>query len=125
MPLSTARPSNGQVSVKAVKVVRGYLGHKRTTRERADLAARTYVQKRPIEAPTLQQLAFAYRVSVASIQRRLNGKHVTVDAAVASWRVWTPEQRAEFGRGAGIGNLWDFAIIPTIAEERAHQQAAE
>ena len=97
---------------------RGYLGHKRPTCERADLAARAYVQRRPIEAPTLQQLAFAYRVSVASIQRVLNGKRVTVDEAVLAWRSWTPEQRAEFGRGAGISEIWDCAISPVISEER-------
>jgi hypothetical protein len=97
---------------------RGYLGHKRPTCERADLAARAYVQRRPIEAPTLQQLAFAYRVSVASIQRVLNGKRVTVDEAVVAWRSWTPQQRAEFGRGAGIAELWDNAIIPVMTEER-------
>jgi hypothetical protein len=97
---------------------RGYLGHKRSTWERADLAAKAYVQRRPIEAPTLQQLAFSYRVSVASIQRRLNGKRVTVDEAVLAWRAWTPAQRAAFGRHAGIAELWDHAIIPVMAEER-------
>ena len=88
------------------------------TWERADLAAKAYMQRRPIEAPTLQQLAFAYRVSIASIQRRLNGKCVTVEQAVAAWRSWTPQQRAAFGRLAGIAELWDHAIIPVMAEER-------
>jgi hypothetical protein len=97
---------------------RGYLGHKRPICERADLAARAYVQRRPIEAPTLQQLAFAYRVSVASIQRVLNGKRVSVDEAVLAWRRWTPEQRADFGRGAGVAEVWDFAIAPVVSEER-------
>jgi hypothetical protein len=54
-----------------------------------------------------------------------NGKSVTVDEAVASWRVWTREQRAQFGQCAGVGDLWDHAIIPTIAEERPRQQAAK
>ena len=107
------------------RVARGYLGHHRPAWERAYLAAGHYARGLPIERPTLAQLALAYRVSVASIRIRLNGKHVTVKAAVASWCQWTPEQRAEFGRGAGVGNLWDDAIIPTIAEERAQQQAAE
>ena len=97
---------------------RGYLGHKRPTCERADLAARAYVQRRPIEAPTLQQLAFAYRVSVASIQRVLNGKRVTVDEAVLAWRAWSREQRAAFGRGAGVAEVWDDAIAPVVSEER-------
>jgi hypothetical protein len=77
------------------------------------------VQKLPLEAPTLQQLAFAYRVSVASIRRRLNGKRVTVDEAVAAWRSWSPEQRARFGRGAGVSEIWDHAIAPVVSEERA------
>ena len=69
---------------------RGYLGHKRPDWERADLAAKAYLQKRPIEAPTLHQIAFAYRVSVGSIQRRLNTKRITVDIverlAQAPWQ---------------------------------------
>ena len=97
---------------------RGYLGHKRSTCERADLAAKAYLQRRPIESPTLQQLAFSYRVSVASIQRRLNGKRVSVEDAVLAWRSWTPQQRSAFGRGAGIAELWDNAIIPVMDEER-------
>ena len=65
-------------------------------------------------------------VAANLMRRRRKMEGVTVDAAVAGWRSWTPEQRAEFGRGAGVGNLWDDAIIPTIAEERASQiQAAE
>jgi hypothetical protein len=97
---------------------RGYLGHKRPTCERADLAARAYVQRQPIESPTLQQLAFAYRVSVASIQRALNVKRVTVDEAVTAWRSWTPEQRSAFGRNVGVAEVWDHAIVPTISQER-------
>jgi hypothetical protein len=65
-------------------------------------------------------------VAANQVRRRQKMESVTVDAAVASWCKWTAEQRAEFGRGAGVGNLWDDAIIPTIAEERASQiQAAE
>src|SRR5262245_40160917 len=108
-PLSKVPTNNKQAPAR---LARGYLGHKRPDWERADFAAAHYVQRRPIEAPTLQQLAFAYRVSVASIQRALNGKRVTVDEAVANWRAWTPEQRAAFGRGAGAAELWDDAITP-------------
>ena len=112
---------NGNATRRAVRqprIARGYLGHHRPRWERADLAARDYAQGRPIEQPTLAQLALAYRVSVADIRLRLNGKHVSVDQAVEGWRAWTSEQRAQFGRGAGVGNLWDDAIIPTITEER-------
>jgi hypothetical protein len=121
-PFSKVRPANGQAPHRTA---RGYLGHKRPDWERADLAAQAYVQGRSIDAPTLQQLAFAYRVSVASIQRRLNGKHVTVDEALAGWRAWTPQQRAAFGRGAGAAELWDDAISPVINEERDQPMAAE
>ena len=100
------------------RVARGYLGHHRPSWERAYLAAGHYARGLPIERPTLAQLALAYRVSVASIRIRLNGKHVTVDQAVESWRSWTPAQRAQFGRDAGVSDIWDDAIIPTIAEER-------
>ena len=31
---------------------------------------------------------------------------------------WTPEQRAEFGRVAGVAEIWDCAISPVINEER-------
>jgi hypothetical protein len=117
--------SNGHSAVSQCRTARGYLGHKRPTWERADLAAQTYLQKRPIERPTLHQLAVAYRVSVASIQQRLNGKYVTVDEAVASWRVWTPQQRAAFGRSAGVSEIWDCAISPVINEERDQLVAAE
>jgi hypothetical protein len=57
---------------------------------------------------------------------RLKAERITVDEAVASWRVWTPAQRAQFGRGAGVASVWDDAIVPTIAEDRVSQvQAAE
>jgi hypothetical protein len=44
---------------------------------------------------------------------------------VASWAVWTSAQRAEFGRGAGVADVWDDAIVPVITEERTSLQAAE
>ena len=116
--------NNGHDAVSQCRTARGYLAHRRPDWERADLAAKAYVQRRPIEAPTLHQLAFAYRVSVGSIQRRLQ-ERVTVDEAVASWRAWTPEQRAAFGRGAGVSEIWDCAISPVINEERDQLVAAE
>ena len=77
----------------------------------------------------LLDLVFAGSISLTAAanqaRRQRKMESVTVDAAVASWRVWTPEQRAEFGRDAGVGTLWDDAIIPTITEERTQQQAAE
>src|SRR5262245_62028339 len=69
------------------------------------------------QVPLLEAANQAWR------QRKV--KDITVDEAVMSWRRWTPEQRAEFGRGAGIAELWDSAIVPSMDEERASQQAAE
>jgi hypothetical protein len=50
----------------------------------------------------------------------LNRKVVdlTVEQVVTSWKRWSPEQRAEFGRGAGVAEVWDHAIAPVITEER-------
>jgi hypothetical protein len=55
--------------------LRGHPGCNRPAWERADLAARTYVQQPLSEARTLQQLAIDYDVSVASIQSVLNGDY--------------------------------------------------
>jgi hypothetical protein len=85
----------------------------------------------PLKAddPSLLNLALHGWISLigaanqARLRRKMEG--VTVDAAVASWRSWTPEQRAQFGRDAGISEIWDCAISPVISEERAQQQAAE
>jgi hypothetical protein len=59
----------------------GYLLRGWSAKQRAEIAARAYAEKLPIEGPinlpieepTLEQLAFAYGVSVASIQHVLNG----------------------------------------------------
>jgi hypothetical protein len=83
---------------------------------------------------SLLNLTMAGRVSLteaANLARLQTATRVTVDeavapaVAVASWRVWTPEQRAEFGRGAGVSNLWDHAIAPVLTEDSARPQAAE
>jgi hypothetical protein len=82
------------------------------------------------EDPSLLNLAMAGWLSLTGAadqeRRRLKAERITPDEAVASWRVWTPEQRAEFGRGAGVADVWDHAISPVLAEDRASQvQAAE
>jgi hypothetical protein len=78
--------------------------------------------------PTLLNMVMAGRVSLigAADQRRQRRKveGITVSTAVACWRTWTREQRAEFGRGCGISDLWDCSISPVISEDRA-QVAAE
>jgi hypothetical protein len=61
----------------ATRTVRS-LRYKRASWERVNLAVAHYVQKRPlktrtlIEAPTLEELAIAYDVSVADIQQKLD-----------------------------------------------------
>jgi hypothetical protein len=64
-------------------------------------------------------------VAANQVRRRHKAELITADEAVAAWRLWSPAQRAEFGRGAGISEIWDNAIIPVMSEERASQQAAE
>jgi hypothetical protein len=64
-------------------------------------------------------------VAANQMRRRRKAELITADEAVAAWRLWSPAQRAEFGRGAGISEIWDNAIIPVMSEERASQQAAE
>ncbi len=62
------------------------------------------------DVPLLVAAKFAWR------ERKV--KDITVEEVVASWRRWSPEQRSAFGRGAGIVELRDNAIIPVMAEER-------
>jgi hypothetical protein len=72
--------------------------------------------------PSLLNLAMVGWISLtgaADHQARLRHKtaRMTVDEVVETWRAWTPEQRAEFGRGAGVAEVWDHAIAPVITEE--------
>jgi hypothetical protein len=57
-------------------------------------------------------------VAANQVRQRRKAERIPVDRAVLAWRSWTPEQRAEFGRGAGISEIWDCAISPVINEER-------
>jgi hypothetical protein len=58
------------------------------------------------EDPSLLNGALGGWVSLAEaadqvrLQRKMEG--ITVDEAVAGWRTWTPEQRSQFGRSAGV-----------------------
>ena len=52
----------------------------------------------------------------AEREAQARAERITPNEAVAAWRSWTPEQRAGFGRGAGIAELWDHSIIPVMAE---------
>jgi hypothetical protein len=60
------------------RIIRGYYGRGYYARQRAELAGRGYLNKEPleaptrIEAPTLEEWATAYNVSVARIQSVLN-----------------------------------------------------
>jgi hypothetical protein len=51
-------------------------------------------------------------------RRRRKAERITPAEAVMGWKRWSPEQRAEFGRGAGVAEVWDHAIAPVITEER-------
>jgi hypothetical protein len=79
----THEPSTS-ASRPATRTVRS-LRYKRILWERVNLAVAHYVQKRPlktrtrIEAPTLEELAIAYDVSVADIQQKLDEWHDKLD----------------------------------------------
>jgi hypothetical protein len=80
----------------------------------------------------MRQLVLEGRVPLLAAareaRRRQKAERVTVEEMVASWRCWTPGQRANFGRAVGVAEIWDDAIEPVISEERgelAHAIAAE
>ena len=61
-------------------------------------------------------------------RQRQEAARVTVEKMAATWRCWTPGQRANFGRTVGAAEIWDQAIVPVIGEERgelAHAVAGE
>ena len=72
--------------------------------------------------PSLLTSAMAGLVSLPEAadqeRRRRKATRVTVDEVVQTWRVWTPQQRAAFGRAAGVADVWDYAIAPVVNEER-------
>jgi hypothetical protein len=61
-------------------------------------------------------------------RRRQEAARVTVEKMVATYRGWTPAQRANFGRTVGVAELWDDSIVPAIGGghgETAYAVAAE
>ena len=52
------------------------------------------------------------------VRRRQKAARATVEEMAASWRCWTPGQRANFGRAVGVAEIWDDAIAPALGEER-------
>jgi hypothetical protein len=51
-------------------------------------------------------------------RRRQKAGHFTVEELAASWRRWSPGERATFGRSVGVAEIWDDAIEPVISQER-------
>jgi hypothetical protein len=51
-------------------------------------------------------------------RRRQKAEHFTVEELAASWRRWSPVERATFGRSVGVAEIWDHAIEPVISQER-------
>ena len=58
-------------------------------------------------------------------QAEREAARVTVDAAVAAWRGWSPGQRIAFGQGTGIAALWDGSIVPVMDAERGESQRVQ
>src|SRR5262245_53161376 len=51
-------------------------------------------------------------------RRRQETARIAVEKMAATWRGWTPAQRANFGRAVGVAEIWDDAIVPVVGEER-------
>src|SRR5262249_44040582 len=79
----------------------------------------------------VRQSVLEGRVSLLAAARaarqRQEAARVTVEKMAATWRRWTPAQRANFGRAVGVAEIWDDAIAPVIGEggELACAVAAE
>jgi hypothetical protein len=108
----------------------GYYGRGLPVGKRADLAAQDYVQKRPIERPSLATYAANYRVNVAAVQRRLNGNghhrnghgngEVTPAPSLAEHlRTASPAERIEAAKALGVDRVWDEMILPLVGNGKA------
>ena len=80
IPMTYETPAPTPQSAPSTGIVRGHRGRGFSAKQRAEFAARGHINKLPleaptrIEAPTLEQRAIVYNVSVARIQRQLNGE---------------------------------------------------
>jgi hypothetical protein len=63
-------------------------------------------------------------VAAREARQRQEVAGVTVEKMAATWRGWTPAQRANFGRTVGVAEIWDQAIVPAIGEERGELACA-
>lgn len=105
---------------------RGYLGHQRPDWERAALAAAHYEQGLPIAAPTLSQVAFAFRTSLAAVQKARNGHRKAKSTTLA--KHLAASSPAEFktvnGSMSSYEILADDVLIAALSERllgaRAH-----
>jgi hypothetical protein len=115
-PAVEQRAGNGQPSARARATRGGYLGRGLPARQRADLAAQAYAQKRPLERPSLATYAAAYRVSVAQVQRRLRGKPQLAPTPTLAEHIVrsTPAELAAAAKALGVDAVWDSMILPII-----------
>jgi hypothetical protein len=102
-------------STRATRVRGGYLGRGLSVQERADLAARAYVQRRPIEWPSLATLATAYRAPLSAIRRQLNGNGKSKPNLAEALRTATPAERIEAARALGVDAVWDTMVLPLVS----------
>ena len=115
LQVSTSSPSTP--AAPAVRTGRGRHPHGRPAWERADLAARDYLQRRPIERPTLPALAVTYRVSVARVRRRIKGADKPQPAPPPTLaeqiRNASPEELIRTAKEVGIDLIWDRLSPPS------------
>jgi hypothetical protein len=101
-----------------------------TASERAGIAAQLVLGEARLVRPTITQVVPIVRVSPPYVQLALRltektrarvaaGELSLVDAAKANgllsaWLAASPAEKAAFGIAAGVNNVWDDAIAPSI-----------
>ena len=123
--VTTTNGSAGTVPTRA-RTHGGYYGRGLPARKRADLAAQAYVQRQPIERPSLATYAAAYRVPLAAVQRRLNGnghghngKVTPAPSLTEHLRAASPAERIEAAKALGVDVVWDTMVLPLVGNGTA------
>jgi hypothetical protein len=100
---------------------RGYCGHKRPAHERARMAAAAYDEGRPLARPTLAQIAFAWRVPIAGVQRARarNGHNKKTPTLAEHLTPASPAELVEAARALGVDRVWDEMILPLVGNGKA------
>jgi hypothetical protein len=111
--------TNGTAGSTPTRTARGYLGHHLPTEERAALAAAHYDEGWPIVAPTLAQVAFAYRVSVAAVLQARNGHKRPEPTLAEHFANSSLAERIAAAKALGVDVVWDTMVLPLVGNGKA------